>query len=118
LFPFDEHHLSEVLNNLITNAVKFSHPESEIVVKVSQTPEGMIKTEVIDTGEGIKKEEQAGLFRYFQRTSTRPTAGEKSTGLGLAIAKKIVLEHKGNIGLTSKRKKGSNFYFELPKLVD
>jgi signal transduction histidine kinase len=118
LFPFDEHYLSEVLNNLFTNAIKYSYPESEIVVKVSSTPDDTIKTEVIDTGEGIKKEEQAGLFKYFQRTSTRPTAGEKSTGLGLAIAKKIVLGHKGKIGLKSKRKKGSNFYFELPKLVE
>ena len=117
-FPFDEHYLSEVLNNLFTNAIKYSHYESQIIVKVSHAPGDMIKTEVIDTGEGINKEEQAGLFRYFQRTSTKPTAGEKSTGLGLAIAKKIVMEHKGNIGLTSKRKKGSNFYFELPKLVE
>lgn len=117
IFPFDEHYLSEVLNNLITNAIKYSHPQSEIVVRISDSNNETVKTEVIDKGEGIKKEEQAGLFRYFQRTSTRPTAGEKSTGLGLAIAKKIVLEHNGTIGLESKRKKGSIFYFELPKLA-
>jgi signal transduction histidine kinase len=118
LIHFDEYRLSEVLNNLFTNAIKYSYPKSEITVRVSITPDNTVKTEVIDTGEGIKKEEQAGLFRYFQRTSTKPTAGEKSTGLGLAIAKKIVLEHKGKIGLTSKSKKGSNFYFELPILVE
>ena len=118
LIPFDEHYLSEVLNNLFTNAIKYSYPESEIFVKVSNTADDTVKTEVIDTGEGIKKEEQAGLFGYFQKTSTKPTAGETSTGLGLAIAKKIVLEHKGIIGMTSKRKEGSNFYFELPKLVE
>ena len=107
--------MSEVINNLISNAIKFSIPKSEIVIKVSLTKNDKIKTEVIDKGEGIPKEEQYKLFKYFQKTSTKPTAGESSTGLGLAISKKIVIEHGGEIGVISEIDEGSNFYFELPK---
>ncbi len=112
---FDDHYLNEVLNNLITNAVKFSYPKSEVLVKVTVSKNNRIKTEVIDKGRGIPKEEQAVLFGYFQKTSTKPTAGETSTGLGLAIAKKIIVEHQGQIDVKSEMNKGSNFYFELPQ---
>jgi signal transduction histidine kinase len=112
---FDEHYLSEVINNLLTNAIKFSYPHSEVLVRVTESKKKRIKTEVIDKGKGIPQEEQDKLFNYFQKTSTRPTAGEKSTGLGLAIAKKIVLEHNGQIGVVSEKNKGSNFFFELPQ---
>lgn len=113
-FSFDEHYLSEVINNLLTNAIKFSYPNSEITVTVSERKK-YIKTEVTDRGKGIPKEEQKQLFQYFQKTSVKPTGGEKSTGLGLAIAKKIVMEHKGRIGVESEPENGSTFYFELPK---
>ncbi len=113
-FSFDEHYLSEVLNNLLTNAIKFSYPNNEITVTISENTK-IIKTEVTDRGKGIPKEEQKQLFHYFQKTSVKPTAGEKSTGLGLAIAKKIVMEHNGKIGVESEPEKGSTFYFELPK---
>ena len=112
--PFDEHYLSEVINNLLTNAIKFSNPKSEIIIRVSKTKNNTVKTEVIDQGQGIPVSEQTKLFNYFQKTSVQPTNGESSTGLGLAIAKKIVNEHKGQIGVESKPTKGSNFHFELP----
>ncbi len=75
----------------------------------------MVKTEIIDEGQGIQEDEQEKLFNYFQKTSTQPTDGEKSSGLGLAIVKKIIIEHKGSLGVKSKIGKGSNFYFELAK---
>ncbi len=111
---FDEHYLGEVINNLLTNAIKFSNPGSEIVVKTGEKKK-YIKTEITDKGKGIPVEEQKMLFRYFQKTSVQPTGGEKSTGLGLAIAKKIVMEHNGRIGVESTPGKGSTFYYELPK---
>ncbi len=114
VFSFDEQYLSEVINNLISNAIKFSPPNSEIVIRISLTGNDKIKTEVTDKGLGIPKEEQYMLFRYFQKTSTKPTAGESSTGLGLAIAKKIINEHNGTIGVKSEYAKGANFFFELP----
>lgn len=111
-FRFDEHYLSEVVNNLLTNAIKFSHNNATIRVKIS-VDDMVVKTEIIDTGKGIPPQEHSKLFKYFQKTSTLPTAGEISTGLGLAISKKIIIEHKGTIGFSSEPQKGSNFYFEL-----
>jgi signal transduction histidine kinase len=70
-------------------------------------------TEVIDNGRGIPEDEQFNLFNYFQKTSTTPTGKETSTGLGLAIAKKIILEHHGKIRVNSTLGQGSNFYYEL-----
>ena len=114
ILNFDEQYLGEVINNLISNAIKFSHSHSEIIIRISIQEKDKVKTEVIDNGMGIPKEEQYMLFKYFQKTSTKPTGGESSTGLGLAIAKKIIDEHKGTIGVISEYEKGSNFYFELP----
>jgi signal transduction histidine kinase len=113
VFNYDELHLREVLDNLLSNATKFSDPGKEILVKISITGNNKIKTEVIDKGRGIPADEQNKLFKYFQKTSTQPTSGESSTGLGLAIAKKIITEHKGHLDVISEVGKGSNFYFEL-----
>ncbi|WP_366183472.1 HAMP domain-containing sensor histidine kinase [Flavobacterium ovatum] len=110
---FDDHYLSEVTSNLLSNAIKFSYSGGKIIVKVSQK-EGFIVTEIIDQGKGIPQNEQEKLFYYFQKSSTQPTQGESSTGLGLAIAKQIVDLHKGSIGLKSTLNEGSNFYFKLP----
>lgn len=114
LTDFDEHYLSEVIDNLISNAIKYSDKGSEIDVKISVNSSNQILTEVIDKGKGIPDEEQKKLFNYFQTTSTRPTEGEESTGLGLAIAKRMVNLHHGEIGLKSDLTQGSNFYFTLP----
>jgi signal transduction histidine kinase len=111
---FDNKHLSEVIDNLLSNAIKYSKPNSEILVKISQMENKKVLTEIIDSGRGIPEAEQKKLFRYFQTTSTKPTAGEKSTGLGLAIAKQLINLHKGEIGVKSSEKSGSNFYFTLP----
>lgn len=116
IFNFDKHYLSEVINNLLSNAIKFSFNSSEITIRVYFTKNNTVKTEVVDFGQGIASAEQNKLFKYFQKTSTQPTAGESGTGLGLAIAKQIVLSHGGTIGLTSELGSGSVFYFELPYL--
>ncbi len=114
-FFYDEKYLSEVVDNLLSNGIKFSNYNSEIIVRVTITSGGSILTEIIDHGIGIPLDEQDKLFQYFQRSSARPTGGEESTGLGLAIAKKIVSIHGGSIGVKSELDKGSNFYFELPR---
>ncbi|MCG9792990.1 sensor histidine kinase [Flavobacterium algicola] len=115
LLIFDEHYLSEVTSNLLSNAIKYSYAGTEIVVKVSQTATALL-TEIIDQGKGIPEKEQQQLFFYFQKSSTQPTQGESSTGLGLAIAKQIVILHQGSIGLKSTVGEGSNFYYSLPIL--
>jgi signal transduction histidine kinase len=111
---FDNHYLSEVIDNLLSNAIKYSYNNSEIIVKISFPENKQILTEVIDKGQGIPEAEQQRLFNYFQKTSTRPTGGETSTGLGLAIAKQIITLHDGEIGVKSVLDQGSNFFFTLP----
>jgi signal transduction histidine kinase len=114
LLRFDSHYLTEVIDNLLLNAIRYSGESTEIVVAVSTAENGHVLTEVIDQGRGIAEEEQHKLFNYFQKTSTREIDGDQGAGLGLAIAKKIITLHSGSIGVKSSLNKGSNFYYLLP----
>jgi PAS domain S-box-containing protein len=115
LVDFDKNKIEQVLNNLISNAIKYSHPNTTIRIEVI-TEKDFVVTKVIDQGQGIPENELPLVFKPFQKTSTKPTAGEKSTGLGLAIVKKIVEGHQGVIGVESDVGKGSTFFFKLPLL--
>ena len=115
LVNFDKNKIEQVLNNLISNAIKYSHPNTTIRIEVLKEKDFVV-TKVIDQGQGIPENELPHVFKAFQKASTKPTAGEKSTGLGLAIVKKIVEGHQGIIGVESKVGKGSNFFFKLPLL--
>jgi hypothetical protein len=106
--------IEQVLNNLISNAIKYSNPNTEVLVKLSCTGNN-IKTEVKDKGMGIAPDEAKKLFNPFQTTTNKSTGGEKSTGLGLAITKKVIDLHNGEINVESEKGKGSNFYFTIPK---
>ncbi|MCX7765568.1 MAG: ATP-binding protein [Candidatus Sumerlaeia bacterium] len=110
---FDKNKMEQVLNNLISNAIKYSFPNTTINVKIFKENNSVI-TQVIDQGQGIPAEELPNLFKEFHKTSVKATAGEKSTGLGLAIVKKIIEGHRGKIGVYSEVGKGSTFYFSLP----
>lgn len=112
-FNFDSDKIEQVLNNLLSNATKYSHPDTKIIVEIKKQKKEVL-TSVIDQGQGIPKKELPLVFKEFQKLSVKSTAGEKSTGLGLAIARKIVEGHKGKIGVESKVDKGSNFHFTLP----
>jgi signal transduction histidine kinase len=109
----DKHRLRQVLENLISNAIKFSPPGSQIRVDVIRE-ENQWRFNVRDQGPGIKPEEREMLFTPFARLSARPTAGEKSTGLGLAISRWVIEAHRGGIGVDSEPGKGSNFWFTIP----
>lgn len=109
----DRTKISQVLNNLISNAVKFSEPASEVKVQL-QREDGSVLISVQDHGPGIAADELANLFRPFQRGRARGTAGEKSTGLGLMIVKRIVEGHGGQIWVESRLGEGSTFYVRLP----
>ncbi|MCP4751402.1 MAG: hybrid sensor histidine kinase/response regulator [Proteobacteria bacterium] len=112
---FDANRISQVIDNLLLNAIKFSPFDSEIVVCLNGG-ETSIEVSVRDQGPGIELSEQEKLFGDFSKLSNKPTAGEKSTGLGLAIAKKVVLAHGGNIQVRSETDKGATFVFSLPVL--
>jgi signal transduction histidine kinase len=105
--------IEQVLNNLISNAVKYSFPNTTVQVNICQN-ESEIIVSVTDQGKGIPESELGKLFKPFEKTSVQSTAGEKSTGLGLSIVKNLVLGHKGRIWVDSKVGEGSTFYFSLP----
>jgi PAS domain S-box-containing protein len=113
LLDFDKNKIEQVLNNLISNAIKYSHSKTTIRIEVFKE-KNFVVTRVIDQGQGIPENELPHIFKPFQKASTKPTAGEKSTGLGLAIVKKIVEGHQGEIGVESEVGKGSTFFFKLP----
>ena len=105
--------LEQVLNNLISNAIKFSYPHS--TVEVVLTVEGeQVLLAVRDHGQGIPASELDKLFKPFSRTSVKSTGGERSTGLGLTITRKIVMEHGGDLWVESEVGQGSTFYIALP----
>jgi signal transduction histidine kinase len=112
--PFDRERIAQVVDNFLSNAVKFS-PRGAVIRVFLKQEESKVRVEVQDHGPGISEEEQKKLFGEFQKLTAMPTGGEKSTGLGLAIVKKIVTAHKGEIGVTSKVGEGSVFYFTLPQ---
>lgn len=105
--------MEQVLNNLISNAIKYSFPDTTVKVQL-QRRDGSVLLSVADEGQGIPADEQQKLFQPFERTSVTTTAGEKSTGLGLAIVKRIVEGHHGKIWVESESGKGSTFYVQLP----
>ena len=109
----DRNRIGQVVNNLINNAIKYSYPETEIILSAKRKDNEVVIS-VTDQGQGIPTEERSKLFSDFGKTSVRPTAGEKSTGLGLAIVKRMVEAHKGRIWVESEVGKGSTFYFSLP----
>ena len=109
----DRHKLEQVLNNLLSNAIKFSHAESTIHVYAYQREEQFFVS-VIDQGMGIPPEKQRAIFQPFHNQGQEGTAGEKSTGLGLAICQRIVRGHNGVIHLESESGQGSVFTIELP----
>ncbi|MGM0647736.1 MAG: ATP-binding protein [Bacteroidota bacterium] len=109
----DKDKIEQVINNLLGNAIKYSPKNKKIWIRLAS--EGsQIETVVKDQGEGISDNEIESLFKDFHTTSAKPTDGEKATGLGLAIAKKIVKSHKGSISVKSEIGIGSEFGFVLP----
>lgn len=111
---FDSSRLSQVIDNLLTNASKFSQPGASIFVAL-KSEDDMAQFSVRDQGQGIPPGDLNKLFGVFQKLSARPTGGEKSTGLGLSIVKKIVDAHKGKIEVDSEVGKGTTFTVFLPR---
>ncbi|MCU0427698.1 MAG: sensor histidine kinase [Candidatus Kapabacteria bacterium] len=110
----DEQATRQVLDNIISNAVKYSPHGKNVFVRVKASTEG-VRVEVQDEGEGISVGEMTKLFGKFARLSARPTGGEHSTGLGLSIVKKMVEAMNGRVWCESELGKGATFIVELPK---
>jgi signal transduction histidine kinase len=110
----DEHSLADILTNIISNAIKYSPPHSTIYLTCTSNNKSIVIS-VEDEGPGIRKDEQPLLFRRYKRLSSVPTGGESSSGLGLAITKRLTEEiFMGTITYHDGQKGGSVFSVELP----
>jgi signal transduction histidine kinase len=114
-FPLklDASKIRQVIDNLLSNAIKFSPPGTMITVELAEDTRSQ-RVSVLDQGPGIPPHEMNMLFTNFGRTSVRPTGGEKSTGLGLAICRKIIEAHRGTITAANRQECGSAFTVSLP----
>jgi signal transduction histidine kinase len=112
----DERRITQVLLNLVGNAIKFTD-QGEVAIKASSA-DGSFQVAVHDTGPGISKADQAKLFQQFQQADNSITKRKGGTGLGLAISKHIVEMHGGRIWLESAPDQGSTFSFTLPVQVE
>ena len=108
----DEQRLTQVLLNLVGNAIKFTD-KGEVRVAV-KTVNGRFAVSVTDTGPGIPHEHQERIFEHFHQVDSSLTKAKGGTGLGLAIAKQIVEMHGGRIWVVSTVGKGSTFQMEIP----
>jgi PAS domain S-box-containing protein len=111
----DENLLLQAINNLISNAIKFTPTGGAITI--SAAPDVKNKSVVFsvkDTGTGIKEEDIPKLFKVDTKFTTPGTAGEKGSGLGLSLVREIILKHGGDIHVKSQYGKGSEFIFTVP----
>ena len=106
--------VAAVLDNLLSNAVKFSKPGKQVHVHVKAEGQHLVCS-VTDEGPGLSESDQAKLFQRGARLRNAPTAGETTTGYGLAVAKEVAETVHGEVSCKSQRGKGSTFFFRLPR---
>ena len=109
----DPHRLAQVVDNLVSNAIKFTPRGGRVAVKVERTP-GAVALEVTDTGIGIEQDDLGRLFDRMYRAGEAERRHIQGTGLGLTIVKAIVDAHEATIAVTSEPEKGTTFRVELP----
>jgi signal transduction histidine kinase len=113
LVTIDRNYLVRILDNLVSNAIKFSHYDRDIFISLKTTPD-RIHISIRDQGQGISEEDRKKMFKKFQKLSARPTGGENSSGLGLSIVKTLVERLHGNIEVVSEPRQGSEFTVDFP----
>ncbi len=110
----NQNKFSRVLNNLLGNAIKFSHRKQQILVSADvQTERGTVIIKVQDSGIGIPENLKSMIFDKFTKAGRKGTEGEKSLGLGMSIVKRIVELHNGRIWMESKENIGTTIFIEL-----
>ncbi len=115
LVSCDGRRIAQVLDNLLSNALKFSPAGSEVTVFLERDGADAVVC-VGDQGPGVPQSQQHRLFQYFSRIDSKPADNKQGTGLGLAIVKKIVETHKGRVWVESAPGNGARFFFSIPAL--
>lgn len=110
----DERMLRSIIDNLITNAIKFSYELGIVILEVTELEDAFLFS-VTDTGTGMPKEKREKLFVIDKSKSSKGTRGEQGTGLGLVLCKEFVEMHEGKIWVKSQEGNGTTFYFTIPK---
>lgn len=110
----DENMVNTIIRNLLSNALKFTENNGEIIISAHYGQDGMTQVNVKDNGIGIKDEDKEKIFDIASGHSTNGTDHEKGTGLGLQLCKEFVERHNGKIWFESEYEKGSCFCFTLP----
>ena len=110
----DKAMINTILRNLISNAIKFTHPGGQIIVSAEKKLDEL-KISISDNGIGIKKEAIGKLFRIDENNIRMGTQNEIGTGLGLILCKEFIEKHRGKIWVESEIGKGSKFSFTIPK---
>jgi two-component system sensor histidine kinase/response regulator len=105
--------LGQVLDNLLSNALKFSSPGKKITVRIRPV-DRFVDCRIEDQGPGFTDDDKARMFRRYVRLSARPTGGEPSTGLGLSIVRKLVEAMRGELAFESSPGAGATFIVRLP----
>jgi signal transduction histidine kinase len=109
----DRSRLRQVLVNLVSNAVKYNRPGGEVELSVSRSPDA-VRLAVRDTGGGMSAEEVERLFTPFERLSA-PSSGVSGTGLGLVVARQLVVAMGGQLEVDSRVGVGTTFTVALPE---
>ncbi|MBI4889951.1 MAG: CHASE2 domain-containing protein [Acidobacteria bacterium] len=112
----DRELMEYALYNLMTNAIKYSAPETDVAVGAADSG-GLLRVWVKDQGMGMDAEEMKNLFRKFYRTARAEKSGEMGTGIGLSIVQQIVEHHGGRMEVESAPGKGSAFTMALPRTI-
>jgi two-component system sensor histidine kinase VicK len=110
----DSYKFNQVINNLISNSIKFTHDDGVITIRVEDKKDSVLIT-VADNGVGIPVNRQEALFEKFTKARRPGLKGEPSVGLGMSIIKTIVEWHKGKIWFESQENKGTTFHIKLPR---
>lgn len=114
----DRDKVTQVLTNLIGNAIKFTPLHGNVSLSSTSKSDGWVRVSISDTGPGVSLNEREKIFDKFYQSAPNGESKPKGTGLGLAICKTLVELHGGKIWVESERKGGSVFHFTLPALLE
>jgi signal transduction histidine kinase len=104
----------QACTNFTSNALKFTPQGGRVTIRTRAKTDGVVRVEVHDSGPGVPPDERARLFQEHAQLSPRPTAGEESNGVGLAIVKHLIESQAGAVGAEFPAEGGSIFWFEVP----